>query len=209
MDRGALITLEGIEGSGKSTHAKDLADFLRAKGYSVLLTFEPGATELGRSLREILLSPQGMVDPWVELFLFLADRREHVIKVIVPALRRGTFVICDRYVDSTLAYQGYGRGLPLPFLRQANAMAVEGQWPDLTLLLDCPVEEGLRRAKGEDRLQRETLAFHQKVRNGYLQIAREEPQRVILIDSSRPREEVKGEIRRRVLSFLEGWRQGR
>jgi len=207
VKKGALITFEGIEGSGKSSHARDLAQFLEERGIPALLTFEPGATDLGKALRDILLSPNGVRDPWVELFLFLADRREHVTKVILPALEMGTWVLCDRYIDSTLAYQGYGRGLPLSFLREANEKATGRVMPDLTLLLDCPIREGLRRAKGDDRLQRESLEFHERVRRGYIEIARREPSRVVVIDSSRAKEEVQREIREKVEDFLRRWRQ--
>lgn len=204
-----FITLEGIEGSGKSSHARDLAQFLQEKGFPVLLTFEPGDTELGKALRDILLSPHGVEDAWVELFLFLADRREHVTEVIRPALERGLLVLCDRYIDSTEAYQGYGRGLPLSFIQEANAKVTEGLKPDLTLLLDCPVEEGLRRTKGNDRLRRETVEFHERVRRGYLKIHEREPSRVVVVDTLRPREKVQGEIRELVTDFLRQWQLGR
>ncbi len=207
MRKGALITLEGIEGSGKSGHLKLLAQFLQGQGFAVHATYEPGATPLGRSLRELLLHGEGLVeDPLVELLLFLLDRREHVRLVIKPSLLEGKVVLCDRYVDSTLAYQGFGRGLDPDFVLRANRLVTEGVWPDLTILLDCPPEEGLQRTKGEDRLQRQPLEFHRRVREGYLELARREPERIRVVSTSgRPREEAQEEIRSIVLEFLRRW----
>ena len=207
MKRGALITLEGIEGSGKSGHLKLLAQFLQSQGFPIRVTYEPGATVLGRSLRELLLHGEGLIeDPLVELFLFLSDRREHVRLVVKPLLLEGKVVLCDRYVDSTLAYQGFGRGLDLDFLLRANRLVTEGIWPDLTILLDCPPEEGLRRAKGEDRLHRQPLEFHRRVREGYLELARREPERIKVVSTSGcPKEEAQEAIRSIVLEFPRRW----
>ncbi|RLA81583.1 MAG: dTMP kinase [Deltaproteobacteria bacterium] len=209
MKKGVLITFEGIEGSGKSTHLRILGEFLRAKGMKVLLTFEPGGTPLGRALRDLLLDPSLPLDPLTELFLFWADRREHTLRVLLPALDQGKVVLCDRYIDSTTAYQGYGRGVDLDFVLQGNRKATGGLSPHLTILLDCPPEVGLRRVKGGDRFEDAGLDFHTKVREGYLRIAEAEPERVKVVESaSRDKGEVQEEVRRVVRTFLEAWAFG-
>ena len=190
---GFLITLEGIEGSGKTTHARRLFSSLKESGIPCLLTREPGGTPMGEKIRDILLNPEsGVIDPLAETFLFEASRREHVKEVINPALHEGKVVICVRFTDSTLAYQGYGRGVPLSYLCYLNDIATEGVMPDLTVLFDVEPEVGLARSfshteEEELRFEKEFLAskeFLFAVRNGYLQLAKESPQRFVVVDTT-------------------------
>ena len=196
-----FISFEGIEGSGKSTAQRLLAEHLQGLGYDPLLTREPGGCALGRSLRPILLDARTRgLSSRAELYLFLADRAQHVAEVIRPALEAGQTVLCDRYADSTLAYQGYGRGLDPEHLRRINDMATGGFMPDLTLLLDLPVHCGLERAGlrnreegtvlSEGRFDAESLEFHERVRQGYRSLAAEEPERFAIIDAAQPPEDV-------------------
>lgn len=183
--RGRLIVFEGVEGAGKSTHLRQVAGVLRQEGWEVVETREPGGTRLGRDIRRLLMEVRD--DPpgaQAELFLYLADRAQHVSEVIRPALAAGKVVLSDRFSVSTIAYQGFGRGLDLVRLRSADALARQGVWPDLILVLDCPVELGLQRAGRDDRFHREDLAFHEKVRAGFLQLAREDPHRFVIIDTT-------------------------
>jgi dTMP kinase len=185
-----FITLEGGEGVGKTTQQALLALQLRQAGYPCLCTREPGGTALGRALREILLHGDPLT-PLAELFLYAADRAEHVQKCILPALAAGQVVVCDRFTDSTLAYQGYGRGLDLQQVRQLNHLATGGLQPHLTLWLDLPPEVGLaRKASGPlartglaDRLEQERLEFHRRVYQGFQALAAAEPQRIVRIDA--------------------------
>lgn len=202
--RGLFITFEGIEGSGKSSHIKLLCEFLSGMAYDVVVTFEPGASSLGSLIRPLLLEGE-VLDPWIEALLFLMDRRQHVKEVLLPSLRSGKLVICDRFTDSTIAYQGYGRGLPIPLLREMNSKIAEGLHPDLTILLDCDPKEGLKRKKSTDRFQMEPLEFHHRVREGYLQLAKEEPERIKVVASGRDKALVQAEIREIVISFLSKW----
>ena len=191
---GFLITLEGGDGSGKSTLAKELAERLRKRGYRVRLTQEPSGTALGRLIKGIFQRRESAgqdapVSPLAEMFLFQAARSQHVQTVINPALEAGEIVLCDRFTDSTLAYQGYGRCLPLEHVRVCNEMATGGLAPDITLLLDAPPEVGLHRAdsgapKKTDSIGQETLDFHRRVRDGYLELARQSPGRVLVIDAT-------------------------
>lgn len=184
-----FVTLEGPEGAGKSTLLRGLAERLRADGFEVVTTREPGAGSVGASIRDILLNGETL-DPKAELFLFLADRAQHVASLIWPALARGAIVLCDRFADSTVVYQGYGRGLPLNDLRAWNAFATGGLRPDITLLLDLPPEAGLARLEHPDRLDREPLSFHARVRDGFLAESRLDPRRFLLIDASREIDQV-------------------
>lgn len=193
--RGAFLTFEGTEGTGKSTQARMLVEALASRGVPVLMTREPGGTVFGSRLRGMLLATGGdALDPYAELFLYLADRTQHVREVVVPALGRGTWVVCDRFADATAAYQGSGRGLDLELIREANARATGGLAPDLTFLLDLErVEVGLARARRrqqadgtagrEDRFEREAVAFHRAVRAGYLRLAGAEPVRFRVLDA--------------------------
>lgn len=180
-----FVTLEGVEGSGKSTQARLLADVL---GPQALVTREPGGTPLGASIRELLLQPRDeRVAPAAELLLYFADRAQHVAAVVQPALAAGHLVVSDRYVDSSLAYQGYGRGLRQDLILAVAELATGGLQPELTLLFDLPVEVGLRRVGrrgGHDRLEAEELAFHQRVRAGYLELAAAQPRRFVRLDAT-------------------------
>ncbi|SDB13609.1 dTMP kinase [Desulfonatronum thiosulfatophilum] len=177
-----FITFEGIEGCGKSTQSRMVRDHLQASGVPVVWTREPGGCELGVRLRAMLLGREGAdLTAHAELFLYLADRAQHVAEVIRPALAEGRIVLCDRFTDSTVAYQGYGRGLDLEMLHAVNQVAVNGCLPDLTIILDLPVETGLARARSrneeqdqsesEGRFEAESLAFHQRIRDGYLALS--------------------------------------
>jgi dTMP kinase len=186
--KGLFITLEGPEGAGKSTQIKRLGAWLEAAGHTVLCTRNPGGTAIGQQIRQVLLDPanKAMV-PMAELMLYAADRAQHVQEVVMPALAQGTIVVCDRFGDSTLAYQGYGRGLDLTLLRALNEMATGGLRPDLTLLLDLPSEIGLERvakARAIDRLEDEAIAFHHRLRDGYLALAAAEPDRFAITDAT-------------------------
>lgn len=203
MLTGLFITLEGVEGSGKTTQAAILGDALRAGGRRAIVTHEPGGTRAGEMIRAIFLDPAVSLQVGAELLLVLADRAQHVREKLKPAVEAGEIVISDRYSDSTTAYQGYGRGFDLKLLGELNRLASDGMMPDLTILLDLPVETGLARTRarakgairGFDRFEGEQTEFHRKVREGFLAIARAEPNRVVVINTERPKEVVSGEIR--------------
>ncbi|HVS33312.1 MAG TPA: dTMP kinase [Thermoanaerobaculia bacterium] len=186
-----FITFEGIEGTGKTTQQQRLAELLRGRGKTVVVTKEPGGTPLADRIRAIVLDSRSAIDPIAEVFLFAASRRQHTTEVIRPALQRGEVVLCDRYADSTLAYQGFGRLIDLDRLRMVNRWATEDTQPDLTLLFDLPEETGLTRARSrnsvapadEGRFEAEDLRFHRRVREGYLAMAAAEPERFTVIDA--------------------------
>lgn len=185
MEKGLFITFEGADGCGKTTQIKLLDEYLRSKGYKTLLTREPGSKGLGEKLREILLNYDGEVSPVAESFLFLADRAQHVDCIIKPALEEGTIVLCDRHTDSTLAYQGYGRGLDLEEIRNLNKIATSGLKPDITIVLDVDIETSQKRVGAEkDRMESAGIEFFKRVRNGFLEIAKQEPNRVKVINSA-------------------------
>jgi len=198
--RGVFISLEGIEGCGKSTQSKILYEYLSQIGNCVILTREPGGTSIAEKIRDLLLDPKNdsMTDT-AELFLYLASRAQHVEQVIIPALNEGKIVICERFNDATYAYQGFARGLDLNLLIDLTKIATSGLEPDLTVLLDLDVEEGLLRAEmlknHRDRLESESIDFHNKVRNGYLTIAKNNPKRVKIIDANGTIDEVHLRIR--------------
>lgn len=202
---GIFITLEGGEGSGKTTHARRLCEWLRTQGLKVLHTREPGGTLLAEQLRNLLLDKSAeTIAPETEAWLILAARRQHVDHVIRPALARGMVVVCDRFSDSTMAYQGYGRGLDLRVLRTMNNWATGRLAPQLTLLFDVPVPVGLRRRRSrgttQNRLDRETEQFHRKVRAGFHALARREPRRIMVIDSTQPLESVAQTVEKLVMT---------
>lgn len=194
--RGHLITFEGIDGSGKSTQAQWLARALEARGLPVVHTREPGGTELGREIRRLFLHFGGLeIAATTESLLMAADRSDHVARVIRPALQRGVCVISERYADSTEAYQGYGGSVPLEAIRSLNAFATGGLEPDVTFLLDLDPDEALRRRSDRtDRMEAKAMAFHRRVRDGYLEIWRRHPRRVVRIDAAMPAPEVHREV---------------
>ena len=200
-----FISLEGMEGSGKSTVLKRLHAWLEAEGYEVLLTREPGGSELGKTLRALLLDVENTdITSEAELFMYLADRAQHVSQVIKPALEEGKVVLCDRYADSTVVYQGYGRGLDPNLLHSFNEVATKGLWPDVSLLLDVEPEIGLRRAlsrnieqglsRAEGRFEAEAMEFHSRVREGYLTWAALNNKRFAVVDASLTPDEVFGQV---------------
>lgn len=207
-----LITLEGPEGSGKTTQVAPLVAFLRQSGYAVYATREPGGTAIGDQIRAILMSMDSTdMHPRTETLLFLAARAQIVEQVIRPRLAQGEIVLCDRYADSTLAYQGYGHGVDRQALRHLLDFATGKLTPDLTLLLDLDVETGLQRRKacgGEwNRLDANTLAFHRRVRQGYLELAQAEPARWVVVDASQPPDQVQAALRQAILQRLKAAEQ--
>jgi dTMP kinase len=209
--RGFFITLEGPEGSGKSSQARWLAAWLRRQGCRVVAVRDPGSTALGRVLRRVLLHSAGTVSPVAEALLFIGGRVQLVTERIRPALARGAVVVCDRFHDSTIAYQGFGGGLEVTWLSAWGRRAIAGVMPDLTLVLDVPVEVGLARRGGRraDRMERKTPAFHRRVRQGYLALAKQEPRRILLIDATAPVSVVRQRIAEVVSSRLPNAREVR
>jgi dTMP kinase len=206
--RGFFITFEGIEGSGKSTQIGILARYLTRKGHRVIVTREPGGTRFGEQIRKILLSVRNhRLDPRAELLLYLASRTQHLEEIIRPALRKGRVVLCDRFSDATLAYQGFGRRLDMKFVQPAVHYAAKGMTPDLTLLLELDVRKGLNRVRHRgrsNRLDQEQRAFHERVRSGYLRLARKDRRRIKMVEASRDPKTVADEIRRMVDRRLDG-----
>jgi len=202
--RGKFITLEGPEGSGKSTHARRLVAQLQDAGYSVVIAREPGGTSVGEAVRHLLqhdAGGEGMAAE-AELFLFMASRAQLVRQVIAPALAEGVCVVCDRFADSTTAYQGYARGCDVEKILALNDLATGGLVPDLTILLDVDVKAGFERLRQrnlrdgveKDRIERETLCFHERVRSGYLELARRWPQRIRVVNAARDEDAVQVDI---------------
>jgi dTMP kinase len=198
MKRGKFITLEGIEGVGKTTHLEFIAGYLRNKGYQTLVSREPGGTRLGESIREILLHGGHLkIDPVTELLLVFSARSQHLKEVVLPALSRGVAVICDRFTDATYAYQGGGRGIAENDIRVLEQYVQKGLVPDLTLLFDAAVETGRRRAGkrgGADRFESEAAGFFERVRQAYLDRAKREPERIRVIDAERDISSIEKEI---------------
>lgn len=198
------MTFEGIEGSGKSTQIALAERYLEQRGYSCLVTREPGGTPLGEEVRKFLLEKGDLpIDPLAELLLIEADRAQHVAEVIKPALTEGRIILCDRFTDATVAYQGYGRMIDKDFIEEMNKRATGGLVPHCTIILDCSVEKGLARAHGEDRFEREDHPFHQRVREGYLRIAQQEPKRVKVVSGEGEREAIQEEIRTILLPLVD------
>ena len=202
--QGLLITFEGGDGAGKSTQARRLRSRLARAGHSVRLAAEPGGTALGQRLRRLLKFSRHEITPQAELLLFLASRAQLTHEVILPALAEGAIVICDRYADSTAAYQGYGRGLDLESIHRLNAGATQGLRPHLTVLLDAPPEEALQRRAPEarDRMERGAASFRDRVREGYRELARNEPDRWLVVDARLPKAEVARRVWERVSPLL-------
>lgn len=211
-----FITFEGIEGCGKTTQIHRLSRRLQTCGIPLIATREPGGCPIADQIRSILLNADNCdMVPMTELLLYAAARAQHVAEVIAPALAGGKNVLCDRFTDATIAYQGYGRHLELPVLEQLNSLATGGVTPDLTILMDCPVEIGLKRATArnsaalgerEERFELESLQFHQRVRDAYLLQARREPARFLVVDASRSMEETEEQIASEVLGRLQASR---
>ncbi len=207
-----FITLEGIEGSGKTTQIRHLKTYFESRGYRCLVTREPGGTVIGEKIRSIVLNPQNRdLVPPAELLLYMADRAQHIHSLIQPALAGGRIVLCDRYFDATLVYQGFARGLDIRLIENLHALLFDNLKPNVTLLLDLSPRIGLARAwkqlddgsraGGESRFEEEAVAFHEKVRSGYLELVRLEPERFRIIDASRDEQQVKTEIEKEI----SGW----
>ena len=208
-----FITLEGIEGSGKTTQIARLVDFLEGKGLECIATRQPGGTLIGENIRSILLDPASKaLEPTAELLLYMADRAQHIHELIRPCLMDGKTVVCDRYYDATVVYQGFARGLDIKLIRKLHHLLFEGLKPDITLLLDLPPRLGLKRAweqlntgqrsGQESRFEAEKVAFHEKVRAGYLELARHEPDRIRVIDAVPPPDQVFADISKIVSAFI-------
>ncbi len=201
---GVFVCFEGGEGSGKSTQSRLLREWLEAEGYAVLLTFEPGDTEVGRQLRRIVLSPEtGELSDRTEALLYAADKAEHVDTVVQPALDRGEVVVTDRYVDSTLAYQGAGRSLDVAEVEQVARWATHDLRPHLTVVLDLAPEHGLGRFEERDRIEGESVEFHERVRAAFLEMAAADPEHYLVLDARLPVEEIAAEIRAELTPLLE------
>jgi dTMP kinase len=215
FQRGRFITFEGLDGCGKTTQLEKLAAVLRSEGIEVLTTREPGGTEIGERIRAVLLdSRTAGLDPWAEMALMFASRAQQIAQVILPALENGRWVLCDRYTDSTEAYQGGGRQLGSDSVLRVHQVLCRGLWPDLTILMDSEVDHSVKRARrrnlaavdgalpDENRFEKESHAFFTRVRQGFLAIAKREPQRVVMVDARRPAEVVHPEIVRIVRERL-------
>ena len=202
-DKGLFITFEGADGCGKTTQINLLKDYLEKEGYEVILTREPGAKGLGEKVREILLNYDGVVSDRCESFLFLADRAQNIDIIVTPAVAEGKIVLCDRHIDSTVAYQGYGRGLDIDRIKMLNSLATNFKKPDLTIVFDIDVETSMQRVgKDKDRMESAGVDFHNRVREGYLKIAKEEPERIKVINSVQPIENVFEELLEIVKKYL-------
>lgn len=203
MNKGLFITFEGADGCGKTTQQLLAGKYLEDKGYNVLITREPGAKGLGEKIREILLNYEGDVSDKCESFLFLADRAQHVDIMIKPAVQEGKIVLCDRYTDSTAAYQGYGRQQDLDRINMLNDIATSSLKPDLTIVFDIDVETSQKRVgKEKDRMESAGIEFHNRVRYGYLELAKQEPDRIKVIDASQSIEEIHEEVKEIIDSYL-------
>lgn len=203
---GTFITLEGPEGAGKTTQVKLLSKTLSSVGIDHVITRDPGGTPLGKQIRRILLNPENPVEPMAELLLYQADRAQHVAEVILPSLKQGKMVICDRYIDSTMAYQGYGRNIDFALIEQLNQMSTGGLRPELTILFDIESADGLARLHpgGHDRLEREAIEFHRSVRAGYLDLAKKEPERWRVLDATKALTSVQEDLRRIIYDRFAG-----
>jgi dTMP kinase len=202
--RGLLISVEGVEGSGKSTHCRLLGQWLTARGLEVVLTSEPDGTPLGSAIRRLFEQDGMPPTPLTQTFLFMAARQQHVAQVIRPALARGAVVVSDRYADATLAYQGFGGGIELETIRDLNALATGGVMPDLTILLDLDPAEGIRRISDRplDAFEKMDMGFHRRVREGYLEIAHAEKNRVVVLSATQPKDALHAAVVRAVEGLL-------
>ncbi|MDD5225847.1 MAG: dTMP kinase [Candidatus Omnitrophica bacterium] len=199
MKRGYFITFEGAEGSGKSTQIRNAVAFLKKKGRSVVMLREPGGTRISESVRNILLDKNlKEMSPVTELLLYLAARAQIVHEKILPALKAGKVVICDRFEDSTRAYQGFGRNISLKAIEEASKLVRGSLKPDLTFVLDIDIVKGLKRGGRHDRIEREALSFHERVRRGFLALAKGEPKRMVVLDTNKSVESVSQKVRERL-----------
>ncbi|MFC2075254.1 dTMP kinase [Bdellovibrionota bacterium] len=206
--KGRFITFEGVEGSGKSTQIRILTQFLEGQGFEVVLTREPGGTPISDKIRDLLLDVENKeMKPTTELLLYAASRSQHVEEKILPALKQGKVVICDRFADSTVAYQGFARGIDRKLIDQCILLATGGVKPDLTFVLDMPVEIGRERAsrRGVDRMEQEEVEFHEKVRGAFLEIAKEEPERVIVVDADCSIDELSEKLQKIMKERMKEW----
>ena len=195
MMQGLFITFEGPDGCGKTTQMKLLAEYFEKKGKEVVLTREPGGKGLGEKVREILLNYDGEVSDRCESFLFLADRAQNIDIIVNPAVKEGKIVLCDRHIDSTVAYQGYGRGLNIDRINMLNNLATNGKKPDLTLVFDVDVETSMKRVgKEKDRMESAGIDFHNRVRKGYLELSKQEPKRIKVLDATKSIEEIHKDV---------------
>lgn len=195
MKKGLFITLEGADGCGKTTQLNLLKEYLTSSGYEIVVTREPGGKGLGEKLREILLNYDGEVSDRCEAFLYLADRAQNIDTIIKPAINSGKIVLCDRHTDSSVAYQGYGREQNIDNINMLNELAVNGVHPDLTIVFDIDTETSMERVGAEkDRLESAGIEFHKRVRNGYLEIAKKNPQRIKVVDASQTIEDVQRDV---------------
>lgn len=195
MKKGLFITLEGADGCGKTTQLNLLKEYLTSMGYEIVVTREPGGKGLGEKLREILLNYDGEVSDRCEAFLYLADRAQNIDTIIKPAINSGKIVLCDRHTDSSVAYQGYGREQNIDNINMLNELAVNGVHPDLTIVFDIDTETSMARVGAEkDRLESAGIEFHKRVRNGYLEIAKKNPQRIKVVDASQTIEDVQRDV---------------
>ena len=203
MKKGLFITFEGADGCGKTTQMKLLAEYLEQKGIDVVLTREPGGKGLGEKVREILLNYEGPVSDRCESFLFLADRAQNIDIIVKPAVEEGKIVLCDRHIDSTVAYQGYGRGLDIKRINMLNDIATNGQKPELTFVFDIDVETSMQRiGKEKDRMESAGIDFHNRVRQGYLELAKQEPQRIKVLDATKSINEIRQEVISLISNFF-------
>jgi dTMP kinase len=202
--RGKFITFEGSEGSGKSTQSKLLYQYLKRKGFKVICLREPGGTKISEKIRKILLdSRNDSITPITEMLLYMTARSQLVSKIIKPALKKGKIVICDRFLDSTIAYQGYGLGVDIKLIKYVGKFVTSGIKPDLTIFLDLPLKKGLKhRQFSKDRIERRSLAYHSRVRQGYLRIIHSEPQRIKMVKVERDKNKTQSEIKKLVDKFL-------
>lgn len=203
MKKGLFITFEGADGCGKTTQLNLLKDYLENKGYKVVITREPGAKGLGEKIREILLNYDGEVSNRCESFLFLADRAQNIDIIVKPAIGEGKIVLCDRHTDSTVAYQGYGRGLDIEQINMLNRIATNNIKPDLTLVFDVDIETSMKRVGNQqDRMEKSGKEFFNKVRNGYLELAKQEPDRIKVIDTAKSITEVQKDVTKIINKYI-------
>ncbi len=202
-DKGLFITFEGIDGCGKSTQIQLLDNYLKQKGYKTVLTLEPGGSSIGKGLRQILLHHQGFVDDCCELFLYLADRAQHMEEIVLKNKNEGKIVLCDRHGDSTVAYQGYGRKGDIEKINFLNTVATKGNLPDITFLFDVELETAQQRIGAEkDRLEKESFDFHKRVKEGYLKLSQKYPERIKVINSNLSVQEVFSQVKKIIDEIL-------